>query len=59
MVLTIRPLVFLDLGIEQRAPMSLQPGKRALLVGAHEPAVASDVGRENGREPSLHALASS
>src|SRR5258708_24521948 len=37
-------LVFLDLGIELRMAMSLQLGKRALFVGAHQPAIACDVG---------------
>ena len=39
-------------------PMGLQLGKRALFVGAHQPAIASDVGRQNCRKPSLHALGS-
>jgi hypothetical protein len=51
-------LVFLDLGIEQRMAVSLQLGKRALFVGARQPAIASNVGRQNCRKPTLHALAS-
>jgi hypothetical protein len=33
-------------------------GKRALLVDARQPAIASDIGRQNGREPPLQSLAS-
>src|SRR5262249_20268494 len=31
-------LVFVDLGIEHRAPVGLQPGERSFLVEAHQPA---------------------
>ena len=37
-----------DGGIDQLAPVRLQRGQGAVLVGAHEPAVAGDVGRQDG-----------
>ena len=40
----------LDRGIAEFAAMSPQLGMRAFLVGTHQPAVSSHVGRENGRE---------
>jgi hypothetical protein len=40
--------MFLDLGVDQFAAMGFQPRERALLVGAHEPAVTRDVRNENG-----------
>jgi len=46
-----------DLRIDQFAPMRLQAGKRALLVDTHQTAIAGDIGRQNGRQPSLHPLA--
>ena len=46
-----------DLGIEEFAPVRLQPGERLLLVGFHQPAVAGDIGRQNGRQPSLDPFA--
>jgi hypothetical protein len=48
--------VFGDLGVNQGAAMGLELGERALLVGTHQPAVASHIGRQDGREPSLHSL---
>ena len=33
--------------------MRLHPGERAVLVGAHQPAVAGDVGRQDRRQPAL------
>src|SRR5215469_5701365 len=38
--------VFTKLAINKRAPMRLESSKRALLVGAHQQAVADDIGRE-------------
>jgi hypothetical protein len=46
-----------DLGIDKLAPMRLQPGERLLLLGSHQPAVAGDIGRQNGRQASLDPLA--
>jgi len=46
-----------NLWVDELAPMCLQPGERPLLIGAHQPAVAGDIGRQNGRQPSLDALA--
>src|SRR5262249_26577569 len=48
--------VFTDFGIDERGSVALQLGKRTLFVGAHQSAVASDISRENGREPSLDPL---
>jgi len=42
----MRPAVFAKLAINKRAPMRLEPSKRALLIGAHQQAVADDIGRE-------------
>ena len=39
-----------DLGVDQFAPKRLQRGERALLVRAHQPRVAGDIGGENGGE---------
>ena len=36
--------------------MRLQRAERAFLVGAHEPAVAHDIGGENGRQPAFPAF---
>ena len=49
--------VLADPEIDDFAPVRLQPGERLLLVGAHQPAVAGDIGRQNGRQPPLHPLA--
>src|SRR5271166_6530266 len=46
-----------NLGIDEFAAMCLQPGKGALLVGTHEPAVAGDIDGQDGRQPPLHPLA--
>src|SRR5450631_4286634 len=40
-------------GFDERVPMELQSSERTQLVGSHEPAVAGDVGRKDGSEPSL------
>jgi hypothetical protein len=40
-----------DLGIDELAPMRLQPGEGPLLVDADQPAVAGDIGRQNGSDP--------
>jgi hypothetical protein len=55
-VLTMRPRCSAILG-SQLAPMRLQPGERLLLLGSHQPAVAGDIGRQNGRQTSLDPLA--
>ena len=46
--------IFGDLGIDQRLAEGFQAGQRALLVDAHQPAIAGDVRREDCRQPSLH-----
>src|SRR5229473_3655081 len=50
------PAVFGDFGFDERAKMALQLEVCGLLVDAHEPAVAGDISRKNGGEPSLQAL---
>ena len=40
-----------DGGIDQLAPVRCQRGQGAVLVGAHEPAVVGDVGRQDDTEP--------
>jgi hypothetical protein len=47
-----------DLGIDQLAAMRLQPREGPLLVGADQPAVASDIRRENGSQPAFDAFPS-
>ena len=39
-----------DLGVDQFAPDRLQRRERAFLVGAHQPRIADDIGRQNRRE---------
>ena len=41
--------VLRDLGIDQLAPVRLHLRERAFLVGAHQPTIAGDIGRKNGR----------
>jgi len=45
------PSVLADFRIDQLAPVRLEAGERALLVGAHQPGIAGDVGGEDGGEP--------
>ena len=45
-----------DLRLDDVAPMRLPLRERAFLVDLDEPAVAGDVGRQDGREPSLYPL---
>src|SRR6267143_3505859 len=49
--------MFIDLRIDKFTLVCLQPLERTFFVGSHQPAVAGDVGRQNGREPPLHPLA--
>jgi hypothetical protein len=44
-----------DLGIDQFLAMLLQLAKRAFLVGAHQPAVASNVHSQNRGKPPIDA----
>jgi hypothetical protein len=48
--------MLLDFGIDKGAPVDLQLSQRAFLIGAHEPAVSSDIGREDRCEPSFRTL---
>ena len=43
-----------DAGVEHRGLQRLEAGQRALLVSAHEAAVADQIGSQDGCEPSLH-----
>ena len=43
--------VLVDFGIDELAPVRLQPGERPLLVDADQPAVASDIGGQDGNDP--------
>ena len=45
-----------DFGINQFFAVCLELAKRALLVGTHQPAVSSDIGREDGCQSPPHAL---
>jgi len=49
-------LVLSDLGIDQFAPMRLQPRKGPFLVGTHEPAVTRDISGEDGGQPAFDAF---
>ena len=44
-----------DRGVDALAPMLLQRAQRADLVDAHEPAVASDIGRQDRRQSALYS----
>ncbi len=46
-------LVLGNLRVDQLAAMGAQPRQRAGLVLAHQPAVAGDIGGEDGRKPAL------
>jgi hypothetical protein len=45
-----------DLGVDQFAAERLQPCQRAFLVGAHQPAIAGNVRRQDDRQPALCPL---
>jgi hypothetical protein len=47
--------VFSDLGIDQFVAVRFQLSKGSLFVNAHQSAVASNVGRQNGGKPPLDA----
>ena len=49
------PAMGLDRRIQELAPVGPQSGKRTYLVGAHQPAVSSHIGRQNGREVPFNA----
>ena len=49
-------LVLGDVRIDQVAAMRLEPRQGAGFVLAHQPAVAGDIGGENGREPAFDPL---
>ena len=50
------PAMLGDGGIEELAAMLAKRAERALFIGLHEPAVADDVGRQDGRQPPLNLL---
>ena len=45
-----------DLGVDELAAVRLEARERTLLIVADEPAVAGDVGREDGGQPPLNAI---
>ena len=45
-----------DMRLDQLAEVALQALQRAFLVAAHQPAVAGDIGRQDGGEPAFGAL---
>lgn len=57
LVLTMRPLMHLDCGVNDLAPMGLEGRQRAHLIDAHQAGVAGDIGRQYRRQPSFYALA--
>jgi hypothetical protein len=46
--------MFSNLGIDYFAPGRLERCKSAFLVNCHKPAIASDIGRENGGQPPFY-----
>jgi hypothetical protein len=48
--------MLLDFWIDKGAAVGLQLSESALLIGAHEPAVSCDIGREDRCEPSFRTL---
>jgi hypothetical protein len=49
-------MMLANFGIRDLAPQRLQPGKRTLLVGTHEPAETGDVRGENGGQLAFDAF---
>src|SRR6188472_323444 len=47
------PVKFRDLGIEQLPSVRLQRGERPALVASHQTRVTDNVGRHNGRQPTM------
>jgi hypothetical protein len=45
-----------NLGVDQLAPDRLQRRERPLLVLAHQPRIARDIGRQHRRQPPLDPL---
>ena len=45
-----------DFGVDQFAPMHLQPPERSFLVGAHEAAIPGHISGENGGQSALDAF---
>ena len=55
-VLTMRPRCSAIFGSTSSRRRAFKRSERAFLVGAHQTAVASDISREDGRQPPFHAL---
>jgi len=49
--------MFLDLRLDQIATVRLHLRQGTFLIGPHQPAVAGDIGRQNGAEPSVDPIA--
>ncbi len=45
-----------DLGVNDCSTVGLKLGKRPFLISAHQAAVASHIGRQNGCKPAFYAL---
>ena len=58
MVFTMRPRCSPTLWIDELTLMrsNFNRAEGALLVGSHQPAVAGDIGRQNGGEPPLRSV---
>jgi hypothetical protein len=50
------PAMFADFRVNEGAPQLLQPDERPLFIDANQPAVASDIGRQDCGKLSLRAL---
>jgi hypothetical protein len=50
------PAVFRDLGIDDRASVTLERGQCAFFIKTHQPRIACDISRKNGREAALDPL---
>src|SRR5215831_10285455 len=50
------PVMFLNRGLDQTAPVCLPLGERPLIICAHKPAVPSHISSQNGNELSFYTL---
>ena len=48
--------MFRDRRLQQFTAVSVEPGECSFLVDTHEPAIAGDIPRQNGRKPPLDTL---
>jgi hypothetical protein len=52
----MRPRYSAIFGVAELAADRLERGERALLVGAHQPRIPGDIGRQDRRQPALDPL---